>query len=153
MQVPVFVALSVLSGIEARYKPSDLVSRAVVPDVAWKSVTDEPVRALRQANFGPKAIAYFPSITAKAGESTRPEGFITFTYLNESSAQVEVRLSNLPEGKGPFSYHIHTNRVPEEITDPTTQCKDAKAHLDPQDVGEAFKCDPTQRQLCQVGDV
>lgn len=136
---------------EARYRPKHLNTRSL--DATPGSKSPSVSNASRPGSFEPKAIAYFPYTATNPGEPLRPEGFITFQYLAENAARIEVRLSNLPEGKGPFSYHIHTARVPDVITDPTPQCKDALAHLDPYGVGEPFKCDPSQRQSCQVGDV
>lgn len=152
MRVTIAGTLLVLAGVQAVYKPRDLETRSLYARPYTESSASGIARATRQSSFEPKAIAYFPPFLEKSGDS-RPEGFITFQYLSDTSARIEVRLSSLPQGKGPFAYHIHTDRVPEDIHDPTVQCKDAKAHLDPQDVGETIKCDSAQRQSCQVGDV
>lgn len=103
--------------------------------------------------FESKAVAYFPKITTKGSEQVRPYGFISFDLLSNSTSRVEVRLSQFEEGTGPYSYHIHTERVPESIVLPERDCLVAKAHLDPSERGENSTCTATSREDCQVGDV
>ncbi|CCG84096.1 protein of unknown function [Taphrina deformans PYCC 5710] len=111
----------------------------------------EQIRAAKSPE--PKGIAFFPALATAPGRNTTPYGFIEFVYTSETSARIEVRLTNMPEDRGPFSYHIHTDRVSEHITDPPEQCKAAKGHLDPANVGEAFVCDSEKKGGCQAGDL
>lgn len=103
--------------------------------------------------FDPRGLAFFQPAQVINASALRPEGFIILDYTGDNSAHIEVRLTNFPSGKGPFSYHIHEHRVPEEISEPAVQCMQAKGHLDPEKRGETTPCDTRNRSTCQVGDV
>ncbi|KAK8137811.1 hypothetical protein PG984_001191 [Apiospora sp. TS-2023a] len=59
-----------------------------------------------------------------------------------------VKFSNLPKEGGPFPYHIHEKKVPDD-----GNCTSTGAHLDPTIRGETPPCDKTYPQTCQVGDL
>ena len=59
-----------------------------------------------------------------------------------------INIANLPQGAGPFEYHIHELPVPS-----SGDCMGTGAHLDPFQRGEQPPCDPSQPQMCQVGDL
>ena len=99
-----------------------------------------------QRSFEPRAFAFFPS------GLERPDGFIQFDFTGEQSSRIEVRLANFPEGKGPYSYHIHELQVPALVTD-VKECAQAKGHFDPMARGETNKCDPKDPANCQAGDL
>jgi hypothetical protein len=77
------------------------------------------------------------------------EGSITIASNDNGIGLVyTVKLSNLPKEGGPFPYHIHDKRVPED-----GNCTATAAHLDPFLRGEDPVCDPEFPQTCQVGDL
>lgn len=100
-----------------------------------------------RAAFEPRAFAFFPAGT------DRPDGFVQFDFTSETVSRIEVRLGNFPEGKGPFSYHVHTDPVPGVILDPAKDCMAAKTHLDPAKRGETTPCASKEPETCQVGDL
>jgi Cu/Zn superoxide dismutase len=61
-----------------------------------------------------------------------------------------VNITNLPSQAeyGPFNWHIHTLPVPTD-----GNCTATMGHLDPQNVGELYMCDPAAPASCQVGDL
>ncbi|KAI9656729.1 MAG: hypothetical protein M1821_003368 [Bathelium mastoideum] len=59
-----------------------------------------------------------------------------------------INIANLPQGAGPFEYHIHEFPVPAN-----GDCTGTGAHLDPYNRGEQPPCDASQPQTCQVGDL
>ncbi|UPX14959.1 Superoxide dismutase [Ascochyta rabiei] len=69
-----------------------------------------------------------------------------------SSSGVEfiVNITNLPDqaAYGPFNWHIHTLPVPAD-----GNCTATTGHLDPQNIGELYMCNPAAPATCQVGDL
>jgi Cu/Zn superoxide dismutase len=61
-----------------------------------------------------------------------------------------MNLRDLPlqSAYGPFAWHIHTLGVPAD-----GNCTATMGHLDPQNVGELYMCDPATPAACQVGDL
>ena len=55
---------------------------------------------------------------------------------------------DLPEGSGPFGYHIHDQPVPSD-----GNCTATKAHLDPYERGQKPACDSSKPETCEVGDL
>lgn len=81
-------------------------------------------------------------------EDTTVRGSIVASSVGGGrGVQFQVSISGLPEGEGPFPYHIHDQPVPE-----SGNCTATLAHLDPYERGEEPACDATQPQTCQVGD-
>ncbi|KAL9090657.1 MAG: hypothetical protein Q9165_005145 [Trypethelium subeluteriae] len=67
---------------------------------------------------------------------------------NGGPVNYAVNIANLPQGAGPFEYHIHEFPVP-----PNGDCTGTGGHLDPYNRGEQPPCDASQPQTCQVGDL
>ncbi|KAF2234859.1 Cu,Zn superoxide dismutase-like protein [Viridothelium virens] len=59
-----------------------------------------------------------------------------------------INIANLPQGAGPFEYHIHEFPVPSN-----GDCMGTGGHLDPFNRGEQPPCDASQPQSCQIGDL
>lgn len=147
------VATSMIDGV----LPPGVLLSAQKRELKPEDQADTPDFTLRASGgpkgFDPKGLAFFQPAQVINASAPRPEGFIMFEYTSDNSAHIEVRLTNFPAGKGPFSYHIHEHRVPEEISDPAVQCLQANAHLDPEKRGDMIPCDTKKRNTCQAGDV
>jgi hypothetical protein len=106
-------------------------------------VTNNPI--------GKQAIATLPLRPFTPASSL--EGNVKGTLSVKSGAngrgvEYTLQLSNLPKSGGPFLYHIHQNKVPDN-----GNCTATLAHLDPFLRGEVTDCEPTYpKQTCQVGD-
>lgn len=59
-----------------------------------------------------------------------------------------VAVTGLPEGKGPFNFHVHLKAVPAGGT-----CADTGAHLDSFVRGQDPPCTASMPQTCEVGDL
>ncbi|EKG19509.1 Superoxide dismutase copper/zinc binding protein [Macrophomina phaseolina MS6] len=81
-------------------------------------------------------------------EDTPVRGSIVASSVGGGTGvQFQISISGLPEGEGPFPYHIHDQPVPAN-----GNCTATLAHLDPYERGEDPVCDASQPQTCQVGD-
>jgi hypothetical protein len=102
--------------------------------------TNQPAATYRatlpEANFNPLVGDAVQGTVEAVGQA----GGVRFT----------VSLSNLPSQAeyGPFNWHIHTLPVPAD-----GHCTATMGHLDPQNVGELYMCDPATPAACQVGDL
>lgn len=146
--------------VAEKAKPDNTASvstavKATSASTSRGSLSDVPYVEAERVAKGPepKGFAIFPQEFSTEGLKTLPHGFVEFAFTSDTSAHVEIRLTNLPEGRGPFSYHIHNERVPDRITNPAEQCKAAMSHLDPAAIGDAHVCDSEKKASCQAGDV
>lgn len=73
------------------------------------------------------------------------EGIIEFTVPNKT-VFVNFDIVGLPEGKGPFIYHIHQYPVPQD-----GNCTGTGGHLNP--FNGTTTCNSTDISTCQVGDL
>ncbi|KAK8088244.1 superoxide dismutase [Apiospora hydei] len=107
------------------------------------AVTNNPVGASAAGNLPDKAFFTAGSLDGNVKGSvsvkSSPDG-IGVVYT--------VKFSNLPKEGGPFPYHIHEKKVPDD-----GNCTSTGAHLDPTIRGETPVCDKSFPQTCQVGDL
>jgi hypothetical protein len=59
-----------------------------------------------------------------------------------------IDVTGLPEGKGPFNYHVHAKALPVNGT-----CADTGAHLDSYVRGQEPPCTASLPATCEVGDL
>lgn len=102
-----------------------------------------PADVVNNNPMGARARATFPGsdeqpIRGSVVASTAPGGV---------GVNFAVQLENLPEGLGPYSYHVHV--LPVE----GTNCTTTLAHQDPYVCYEDPPCDPADPANCQVGDL
>ncbi|KAL5345531.1 Cell surface superoxide dismutase [Cu-Zn] 4 [Pseudogymnoascus australis] len=93
-----------------------------------------------------------PDVTYKAEIADSNEngvgGFVEITAgpdANGADVQFEF---NLPEEGGPFTFHIHVSPI-----NSTGSCASTGGHLDPYGATDTHVCDPTEPELCEVGDI
>ncbi|KAK7951132.1 superoxide dismutase [Apiospora aurea] len=107
------------------------------------AVTNNPVGASAAGTLPDKAFFTAGSLDGNVKGSvsvkSSPDG-IGVVYT--------VKFSNLPKEGGPFPYHIHEKKVPDD-----GNCTSTGAHLDPTIRGETPVCDKSFPQTCQVGDL
>lgn len=90
-----------------------------------------------------------PDVKYKAHLDTEElHGIVEFYRGKNGTAKVHVDITGLPEEGGPFYYHIHNNRIPEN-----GDCEMAGTHFNPYDATLA-DCDEQDGDAnCQVGDL
>jgi len=81
------------------------------------------------------------SIVGEVVAYTNVDGTISMT-MNVNGGK------KTPIPGGPFNFHLHASAIPAG-----GNCTGAKGHLDPQNIGDDFVCDPKQPGDCQVGDL
>jgi Cu/Zn superoxide dismutase len=103
------------------------------------------------------AAAVQPFMAQFNGPADSPKGYVRFTSADvpdgKSVMIIGIRLSNFDAAAGDFSYHVHTNPVPDRITDPEKDCKQAGGHLDARNITDKHVCDENHKQACQEGDL
>ncbi|ORY66330.1 superoxide dismutase, partial [Pseudomassariella vexata] len=106
-------------------------------------ITDNPV--------GLEAVATLPDelfFTAGTLDGNVKGSISVKSSANGIGVEYKVSFSNLPKDGGPFLYHIHEKKVPND-----GNCTSTAAHLDPFVRGEMPTCESKFPQTCQVGDL
>ncbi|KAN0069932.1 Superoxide dismutase, copper/zinc binding domain containing protein [Elaphomyces granulatus] len=93
-----------------------------------------------------------PNLTYKArlGNTTSPRGVLTITAAPDGvGVEVHVDFWDFPaEYIGPYAYHIHQARVPDD-----GNCTATLGHFDPYNRGMTPKCNDSAPETCQLGDL
>lgn len=111
-----------------------LVFSALALSEAAPKVSKNPKRLVAVADFPEK------------GTNKLTKGYVFFTSPTGGEVKVHIDFTGLPKVGGPFSYHIHENRVDADT------CEDAGGHFDPH---RGLPQCPEQGDdaACQVGDL
>ncbi|KAH7303772.1 superoxide dismutase [Stachybotrys elegans] len=104
--------------------------------------TDNPAGVVYQAIL-PKE----PFFAGAAIEGNVKGSIMAVAEDDGNGVMFSIMFENLPAEGGPFTYHIHTDRVVDN------NCTVTKTHLDPYNAGVAVPCDPSNPQSCEVGDL
>ncbi|KAK0624596.1 Cu,Zn superoxide dismutase-like protein [Bombardia bombarda] len=89
--------------------------------------------------IGEKWVAKFDSATVK--------GTVT-AIAHKLGVNYTVDVTGLPEGKGPFKYHVHLRGVPAD-----GNCTETGGHLDSYQRGDSPPCNNKAPATCEVGDL
>ncbi|PSN73044.1 hypothetical protein BS50DRAFT_514045 [Corynespora cassiicola Philippines] len=104
------------------------------------SVTPAPL-----ATGNPRGAVYVANVKGKGGLIAEVHAT---TGKDGNGVEFTVNVQGLPAEGGPFMYHLHEKRVPED-----GNCTATGAHIDPYKRGEVPICDESKPETCQTGDL
>lgn len=106
-------------------------------------ITDNPIG--KQVSGSPPEKPF----TAASSLDGNVEGYVTVkSGPGGIGVDYIVKFSNLPREGGPFPFHIHEKKVPDD-----GNCTSTGGHLDPFQRGDDPACDSDYPQTCEVGDI